>query len=465
MHMGDAPPPGGGADDGGEGGGGGGGGGGALVVAGGVYPPPSQSCLTVWETHGRGGGHCGLPCCALFGAAYWEEKGVLPFYAIQLGAFFDDFWKIWQPADVGEAHKLDNLLVTQRDVGRHKYLDRVAGQALVLSKQRSFIQRMWPRPMKKSGNAAAQHDADKGISALIILYHRARYDYFRGFSTAHLRALKLSRTLPRVVFPRLQMDDLEDPVAHFAGPSAPVHHHCVGGGGTKGDFKSLLMLHAGGLSAAEFYDFEEPQFCDGTYSGVGVKIFAHHQPPPPPPPADEVDEEDPVEEEDPARIPAYEMVKLFATRVKAATADLPTVQEGEDDVVSIHPTHDSDWCINRRVDYASLNGVEKLAASLYSQLSSTYLAACSVSLPDGARKKKRDVAEENKDLGQRLIDIYVAGAGKVDKLKKLFVETFGEDAPLPTGGEKGLLGALREGFKSQPKPKKKKVGAAAAGGE
>jgi hypothetical protein len=163
MHMGDAAPPGGGADDGGEGGGGGGGGGGALVVAGGVYPPPSQSCLTVWETHGRGGGHCGLPCCALFGAAYWEEKGVLPFYAIQLGAFFDDFWKIWQPADVGEAHKLDNLLVTQRDVGRHKYLDRVAGQALVLSKQRSFIQRMWPRPMKKSGNAAAQHDADNTL--------------------------------------------------------------------------------------------------------------------------------------------------------------------------------------------------------------------------------------------------------------------------------------------------------------
>ena len=64
-----------------------------------------------------------------------------------------------------------------------------------------------------------------------------------------------------------------------------------------------------------------------------------------------------------------------------------------------------------------------------------------------------------------MIDIYVAGSGKVDKLKKLFAETFGQDAPLPTGGEKGLLGALRDGFKSAPKPKKKKVGAAAAGGE
>ena len=105
------------------------------------------------------------------------------------------------------------------------------------------------------------------------------------------------------------------------------------------------------------------------------------------------------------------------------------------------------------------------SAFLYAQLSSTYAAACSVSLENGERKKKRDVAEENKELGQGLIDIYIAGSGKVDKLKKLFAETFGQDAPLPSGGEKGLLGALREGFKSQPKSKKKKVGAAAAGGE
>jgi hypothetical protein len=78
-----------------------------------------------------------------------------------------------------------------------------------------------------------------------------------------------------------------------------------------------------------------------------------------------------------------------------------------------------------------INGVEKLAGHLYSQLSSTYLAACSVSLEGSRRRKKRDVAEENKELGQCLIDIYVAGFGKVDTLKQLFAETFGQDAPLP----------------------------------
>jgi hypothetical protein len=48
-------------------------------------------------------------------------------------------------------------------------------------------------------------------------------------------------------------------------------------------------------------------------------------------------------------------------------------------------------------------------------------------------------------------------------MRALVVE--GGAFPLPTGGEKGLLGALRDGFKSAPKKKKKKVGAAAAGGE
>ena len=285
---------------------------GQLVVA----PPQPTGPLVAWTRYGQGASPnfpnvCCRMCCNLRSAEDWVARGIDAFTAKDLGHFHlaaDEVWKaddvgqvkdtvevhveasdvgqqkdpedeatdeVWSEDDVGTSTKIADILVRVDDVGRRKQPAKKA-HADQLRNQRRYIVNTFPRLQAQKSVPANATIAGKGVSALMLEFQRARYNHFIEFSPEQLATLRESNTLHMAVFPKLRTDNGARPLPHLHGTYGPIMHHCKGQGGTREDFKTLLMFDAGLKNEADFYNYEEPAFENRKYKpSENVKSTEH----------------------------------------------------------------------------------------------------------------------------------------------------------------------------------------------